>query len=337
MEDAHELDAGPDLWVSATGDANVLATVPFRPSAAAALRRLPEVAAVRIYRGGFLDLGDRRVWILAPPRGAPEPIPPSQLVDGDLAQARARIEGHGWAVLSQALAAQRHLAVGDAFTLAAPRPKRFRVAAITTNLGWSPGAVIVNADDYRAAWGSSDASALHVVLAAGISPSQGKRAVARALGPNSGLTVETTREREARQQAASRAGLARLTQIATLVLIAAALAMAAAMGGMIWQRRRRLADLKLAGIDHRKLWRALLLESALLLAIGCLLGAVYGLFGEQLLDRTLHSVTGFPVDHAIGVRVAAVSLSVVIAVATSIAMLPGYLAARVPADAAFQD
>ncbi len=335
--DSRELDAGPDLWVSAAGESNVLATVPFRPDAATALRRLPEVAAVRIYRGGFLDLGTHRVWVLGPPRATPQPIPPSQLVQGDLVLARARIRGHGWAVVSQGLAAQRHLRVGSSFTLASPRPARFRVAAIGTNLGWSPGAVIVNAGDYRAAWGSSDASALHVVLAHGVSPAQGKVAVQRALGPRSALAVETTHEREGRQQAASRAGLARLTQIARLVLIAAALAMAAAMGGMIWQRRHRLADLKLVGIDHRRLWQALLLESALLLSIGCVLGAIYGLFGEQLLDRTLHIVTGFPVDNSIGVRVAAVSLAVVTGVATAVAMLPGYLAARVPADAAFQD
>src|SRR6185312_13170756 len=129
----------------------------------------------------------------------------------------------------------------------------------------------------------------------------------------------------------TRAGLSRLTQIATLMLIAAALAMAAAMGGMVWQRRRRLADLKLAGIDHRQLWRALLF------GVGCVVGSLYGIYGEQLLDRALNAATGFPVDGSIGVAVALLSLVVVVTVACAVAMVPGYFAARIPVDAAFRD
>ncbi len=113
--------------------------------------------------------------------------------------------------------------------------------------------------------------------------------------------------------------------------------MAAAMAGMIWQRRRRLADLKLVGIDHGRLWRALLLESAFLLGIGCSIGAVFGLYGEQLLDRALNAVTGFPVSYSFDVLVAMASLAAVTVIALAIATVPGYLAARVPADVAFQD
>ena len=109
------------------------------------------------------------------------------------------------------------------------------------------------------------------------------------------------------------------------------------MGGMIWQRRRRMADLKLAGITQRQLWQALMLESTLLLGIGCSVGAVYGLGGAQLLDRALGSVTGFPVDTSLGFGVALGSLALVGAVASAIVLLPGYMAARVPVEAAFQD
>jgi predicted lysophospholipase L1 biosynthesis ABC-type transport system permease subunit len=65
--------------------------------------------------------------------------------------------------------------------------------------------------------------------------------------------------------AGSRQGLARLTPIAMLILIGAVLAMAAAMGTMVWQRRPRLAKLKLEGFPRAELWRTILLESVLLL------------------------------------------------------------------------
>ena len=59
-----------------------------------------------------------------------------------------RLREGGWAVLSQALAAEHHLHVGQAFTLPSPRPLTLRLAALTTNLGWPPGAIILNSSDY---------------------------------------------------------------------------------------------------------------------------------------------------------------------------------------------
>ena len=55
-----------------------------RPPPRAASARSPACAAVRAYRGGFLDIGDRRVWVVAPSRADPRPLLPSQLLDGDL-------------------------------------------------------------------------------------------------------------------------------------------------------------------------------------------------------------------------------------------------------------
>lgn len=334
---SHELSAVTDLWVSPSGQANALATTPFPPTALRQIARTQHVASVAIYRGGLLDLGDRRVWVMAPPRGSAGLLPADELVDGDLGEARARLNTGGWAAMSEVLARERHLSIGDAFTLAAPRPMRFRLAAVTTNFGWSPGALILNADDFARAWASDDASALQVRLDGAVSRVAGKRLVQHALGLGSALTVETVRQREQRHRATTRAGLARLTQIAVLVLISAALAIGAAMGGMIWQRRRRMADLKLAGVNHRQVWSALVLESSLLLLVGCLVGALYGIFGAQLLDRALGAVTGFPVVQTVGVDVALGSFALVGLVASLVVLLPGYLAARVPVEAAFQD
>ena len=49
----------------------------------------------------------------------------------------------------------------------------FRVAALSTNIGWAPGAIIMNATDYAHAWGSQDASAYGVLLAPGVAADAG--------------------------------------------------------------------------------------------------------------------------------------------------------------------
>jgi len=326
----NQLASTADLWVVPPGAQNLLATTPFATAGSErALARLPGVRAVGVYRAGFLDYGGRRVWVIAPPSTAADPIPPSQLVAGNVADATAKLGAGGWAVLSRALAAQHHLAVGEAFTLPAPNPTRFRVAALSTNLGWPPGAIILGSRDYARAWGSSDASAYNITLAPGASPAQVSGEVSRALGPASGLTVETAGQRERHQQAASRQGLARLTQIAAMVLIAGVLAIAVAMSAMISQRRPALARMKLEGFPTRGLWRSLLMESALLLGGGCSVGALFGIYGQLLLSHALLAVTGFPVAFSVQALPAFASFAIVTAAAAAIVAVPGYRAASV--------
>ncbi len=336
-EAAQETNAITDLWVAPTGSYNRLFTAPFAPTALASLQRLPGVRQARIYRGGLLNIGDRRVWVIAPPQNATPLLPGSQLLEGNGALATARVRSGGWAVLSQAIASQLRLRIGQAFTLPAPDPIRLRLAALSTNIGWAPGAVIVNATDYARAQGSDDASAYNLLLAPGASTAHVEAEVRSALGSGSGLAVQSAAARAAGLRAVSRQGLTRLSQIATLILIAAVLAMAAAMGAMVWQRRPRLAKLKLEGFAPAELWRTVLLESAILLGVGCLSGALAGLLGQQLLDRALSHVINYPVVPSVAVLPALVSLGLVTAAAVAIVSAPGWLASRVPAALALQD
>jgi len=197
--------------------------------------------------------------------------------------------------------------------------------------------MILNADDYARGWGSPNPSAYQLELAPGASPNSVRLAAQRALGPRTGLRVETAAEREHMQFATATQGLSRLTQIRSLVLIAAILAMAAAMGAMIWQRRARLADMKVDGFGRLVLWRALLVESAILLGLGCALGALFGIYGQLILSRALSAVTGFPVLGASPIGAAIEGFALIAAVAVAIVAVPGYLAARVHPTVGLQD
>jgi putative ABC transport system permease protein len=334
---ARDENAFTDLWVAPPGAYNLLRTAPFTAGRQQVLARLPGVGAVRVYRGGLLDIGTRRVWVIAPPREARPLLPATQLLEGSLAQATRRVRGGGWAVFAEALAHEHGLRVGERVILPTPVPIAVRVAALSTNIGWAPGAIIMNASDYARAWGSTDASAYNILLASGASVAQVAGEIRRALGPGSALTVQTASAHAAEQNALSRQGLQRLTQIATLILAVAVLAMAAAIGNMVWQRRPRLAKLKLEGFPRGELWRTVLLESILLLSVGCLTGALFGLYGQQLLDRALASVINFPVVYSVATQAALTSLVIVTAAAAVIIAVPGYLAAGVEPAVALHD
>jgi putative ABC transport system permease protein len=334
---AHDENAFTDLWVSPPGAYNLLRTAPFAATQQAQLAHLPGVRAVGVYRGGLLDWGTRKVWVLAPPDQATPLLPSTQILEGSVAQASARLRAGGWVVLSQAIASEDQLRIGDSVTLPTPVPINVRVAALSTNIGWAPGAVTMTASEYARASGSADVSAYNVLLDPGASSTQVAAEIRQALSPSSGLSVQSAQAHAEDQNALSRQGLERLTQIATLILVVAVLAMAAAIGNMVWQRRPRLAKLKLEGFPRGELWRTILMESLLLLAVGCVAGAVFGLYGQQLLDRALANVINFPVVYSVAFVSALVSLVIVTLAAAVIVAIPGYLAAGVPPAVALQD
>jgi putative ABC transport system permease protein len=325
-----DLDGSADVWVTPRGDFSLLNTVAFTPAETAALARLPGVAQVGLYRGSLLDWGERRLEIRGQPSSARQPVPPSQFLGHDLALATARVRGGGWAVLSQALASEHHLQVGQSFTLPSPRPIALRLAGVTTNLGWPPGAIVLNSQDYAHAWNQSEPTAYEIQTTAGASAASVRDLVRRTLGPGTGLVVETASEREQRHYALANQGLSRLTQIRMLVLIAAILAIIGAMASMIWQRRERIAAMKCHGYREAVLWRWLLCESGVLLLTGCLSGAIFGLYAQLLGSHFLGSVTGFPVVFKIEGFAAISSFGLVSAIAVVIVSIPGYLAVRVP-------
>lgn len=325
-----QLSTVADLWVLPSGQQDLLATNPLNGGSLLNLRHLPGVRDVGLYRATFLEYGGRRVWVLAPPGQARSPLPPSQIVSGNLANATARLRTGGWAVLSQGVAREHHLHIGQTFTLPGARPLALRLAATTTNLGWPPGAVILNGTDYTRAWPNTSPSAYNIMLAPGASSLQVKREIQGTLSPGTDLSVQTAHEREQKQIAVSHEGLERLTQISLLVLVTGVLATASSMSAVIWQRRRRFARMKVQGYTTDNLWFALMWESALLFGGGCVLGACLGIYGQLLLSHALLTVTGFPVMFSIGATLALGSLTLVTLVAAAIVGVPGYRAANVP-------
>jgi putative ABC transport system permease protein len=199
-------------------------------------------------------------------------------------------------------------------------------------MGWPPGAIIVNSRDYARVWGDGAPSAYEIQVKPGVTPAAVKREVTQAIGSPTGLVVETLAERQHRHFALIDQGLARLTQIKLLVLIAGALAIAGAMGSMIWQRRDLIAFMKVDGYRRGVLWRWLFCETVLMLVVGCLTGALFGLYGQLLISHALATVTGLPI--ALGVE-GVIALSSFLLVGTLVAViiaLPGYLVVRVPAS-----
>jgi putative ABC transport system permease protein len=323
--DQREYYGTADIWISQEGDA--LGLEPFRPPAG--IQALPGVAAVRQYTGGLLDIGDRRVWVVAHPVGDRMMVPPSQVREGNYATANARLRAGGWVTVSDQLARAQRIAPGGAIRLPTPTGRHtYRVAAITTNLGWGPGAIAMSADDYRRGWATDMPTALEVDVKRGVSPARVVEEIRAALGPATGLQVKTTSQAVADARGIVRDGLARLQQISTLLLIAAALAIAVAMIATIRDRGPQLAAYAIEGWTRAQLWRALMAETAILVLAGCVGGAAAGTYGHYLGGRWLERTTSFPAPWSWSLGSMIPVCTLLAGVALLVTAVPGYFAAH---------
>lgn len=328
---ARNLDSNADVWITPRGNSSLLSTVSFDPLNTIGIQRVPGVAHVGTYRGSFLDWGQRRLWVIAPDVTSPNLAPPSQMLTGGAQLAAARLRTGGWALVSRALADEHHLHIGQPFQLPSPRPITVRLAGVTTNLGWPPGAVIISSAEYVNGWQANDPSAYEIQATPGGNPAEVRSRIAALLHDRPGLVVETAAERSARHYALAAQGLERLTQIRHLLVVSAILALVAAMLSMLWQRRERIAFNRSNGIPRRVIWASLVCESAALLVTGSFLGALWGLYAQLLGSHFLAVVTGFPIVFNIEGVAAITSFALVSLIAVVILAVPGYFAASVRA------
>jgi putative ABC transport system permease protein len=302
------------------------------------ISKIPGVAGVHVFQSEFMTIGHRRVWIIARPANASAGLLNSQIVEGDAAIAAQRLRQGGWIAVSKQIAEERHVGLGGILDLPTPTGTiKFKLAATTTNFGWTSGVVLMNVNDYTRFWATPAPSALGIDLTQGTPVGLALREIGIALGPKSGLEMVTAHTRADRFDAIAGEGLQQLEEISTLLVATAILAMAAALGSSIWQRRQSLAELRLEGAPRPQLQLVLLVESALMLSAGCLSGAIAGVCGQVVIDGYLKHVTGFPVSGvATGQRPIEI-FALVIAAVLLIVSLPGWFASGVPATLALNE
>jgi putative ABC transport system permease protein len=328
---AHAYAADAPIWVSEPDDNQATGRLAI-DGEQGAIARLPGVASVKAFQGAFLTIGRRRVWVIARPPGAAHNVLASQAVGWAAATADAdrRLAEGGWVAISQQIASERGVRTGGVINLPTPTgPRAYRVAALTSNLAWSPGVVFMSTDDFGLAFANTAPSVLAVMPRDGTAVGRVIAEVHGQLGPGSGLEVASAATREARIDALTSEGLGQLGVISTLLVIAAVLALAAALTSSIHQRRGALASLRLTGAAPGRLRRILAVEAALMVGAGCVTGAVAGVYGQYVIDAYLRHVTGFPVAGAGASGRPFVVLVVVLAAAFAIVAVPAWVASRV--------
>lgn len=318
-----------DLFVGTGGRVRLLAGPPMASSVAETVREIPGVATVEPFRVLPIRFRDRDVFlqgISTSDRLAHGGLP---MVDGSL-QAAARALDDGTAVLvSDNLAYQLELGVGDALELPAPTgARRVRVAGTYVDYLGSldQGAIVVGTTALRRYWHDDSANLLRVWLTPGADPQTVRRRVIERLGTASGYFVLTGRA----FVEGIRDVLAQFFRAAWLVIVVAALigviGIVNTQVASVLDRSRDNATLRTIGIPARDLARGVFIECGLLGALGGLLGVAVGLvFGVQVLTWTIRLLTGWriPMELPLGQLAGAVVLAILVSA------VAGWVPARV--------
>lgn len=297
---AADLLSSANIWIKPGGSENIYTTQPFAyAETQRRLQRLSVVGSVLPWRDSFLDLPGRRVWILGVPPQTPAQIAPSQLVEGSLSAADRHLREGGWVAISQTIAHEYHLRLGERFTIPTPAGyTSLRLAAIVANYGWLPGAIVMNSEDHARLWNSRAASQLAVTLKSGTPIKQGRLAVEAALPAGSALADMTTNERRAEVSAVLGSTLSRLNNTTIVVLIATITSVIALMIAAISQKRGRLESLMSIGMGFSQFVRLIFYETGSVLITGCVIGIAAGIAGQDLIDSALRQATGAAVGFA---------------------------------------
>ncbi len=292
---------------------------------------LPSVTAVRIYQGGYLDLSGRRVWIIAHSPAVGDMIPPKPDRQRQPGQRHSTAASRR---LDHRLSATRrcaaHKARGPSHAADPGRPKKLRSRRDHDQPGmeWRRDRAEYPrlspcVDERRSERSGSRRPSIEGAMRSWLSEE-----ITRALGPNTGLQVQTSAQRAAAADELARQGLSRLSQVALLLVIVSALSMAAAMGAAIWQRRRTLASLRIPELPARPAALGAPTESGLVLGVSCLVGAIVGISGHLLADRYLLLATGFPISLSSQAPRAFDVLLLVLVAALAVLTIPGYLVSK---------
>ena len=249
-------------------------------------------------------------------------IVPSQLLEGNLQKADTRLLLGGWVAVSQTIARERHLHLGERFSLPTPSGyASFRLAATTANYGWLSGAIVMNGAEHARLWGSSSATQLAVTLAPGASIPGTKTLIEQVIPPGAALAVKSSGERQSEVSAVLGSTLSRLNEITIVVLITTIASVIALMMSAVWQGRARFNSLISIGMGATQFAQLIFYETGITLLAGCVIGVLAGLLGQDLIDGWLARTTGSPVHYSPAWELGLLTLAIALAISLAAALI----------------
>lgn len=192
-------------------------------------------------------------------------------------------------VVSEPLAYQRSIAIGDSIELRTDRGMRqFPVAGIYYNYSTGPGLVLMHRDLYEQYWHDRDIGALGIYLEPGALPAQVMRSIRERIGPDQGLWISSNRDiRRESLEVFDRTFT--ITQVLRLlVIVVAFVGILNALMALQLERAREFAILRATGFTVSQIWGLVVLQTGIMGVTAGLLSLPMGLVLAELLIHVIN-------------------------------------------------
>jgi putative ABC transport system permease protein len=191
--------------------------------------------------------------------------------------ARELRSGRG-ATIGAALAERYDLDVGDTIQLdTVTGPLALRVVGIVRDYIADRGTVTLNRRLIAEHWQDTTINRIHVSLKPGVTPAEGRRSIAAALGDRHRLKILSLAEVVDYQVSAIDRAFAFTDAIQLLITIVALAGILDLLLATIVERRREFALWRVMGADERSVRRSIVIEATTIGALGTILGTSVGL------------------------------------------------------------
>lgn len=233
-------------------------------------------------------------------------------------------------VASESFAARHGLAVGDSVPLPTPAGSRpFRVAAIYYDYSSDRGVVVMDHGTFTRHFGEQRPSSLAVYLKAGADPADVRTGLLRQAGDRYRLFIHTDAAIRTQVLRIFDSTFAITYALESIAIAVAIMGVAGTMLTLVLERRKELAMLRLIGADRGQVRRMVLIEAAIIGAVGQGLGIGIGLLLSLVLIYVINVQSfGWTIQfHLPGTFLVQSTALVLIATALS-GIIPARLATR---------
>jgi len=330
-----------DLVVSSSHVGSGFLEAPAPGDLVAALRRLPDVAAVAgvrtiewPYHDGPIVISAHDGAYISTGRFGRWPVV------GTVAPAAWEAVASGAAVLASANFMQNlHAQVGDTVRLDTPDGVlALRIAGVITELTSPRGTLIMSREAYVRHWHDEQITRAYVQTVAGADVDAVRAVIAAALGRPYGVHVLRGADLVEYFASQVRRAFAAMDVHAAVMLVVVLIGLAETLMASVAARTRELGTIRVVGAQRRHLQRIMVIEALLLSGLGLVLAVATGLAqGALWVDATFPALFGFIFPLHVPYARTAVLVVLTVAVCLVAALLPARRAARLIPAVAVRD
>ncbi len=329
MEEWADTTLNPDLFVS-TSESISAREFHFPASMQHDLEAVPGIDEVQPVRFARLEFRRLPIMVLAVEEAKVERRVPRHIVEGDRAtMARLASEGKGL-IVSENLAALRHLHLGDPVELPTPSGiLSLPIVGVIRDFSNQLGSIYLDRSVYTRAFMDDAVDVFRVYLKPGVPPTEARKRIVERLGNQQRLFVLLNADvREYIDRLVNQWFGLTYIQLGVAVIVAI-LGIVNALTVSIADRRRELGVLRAVGGLRTQIRQTIWLEAMAIGIIGLVLGVAAGaVFLYYELQVIQVDLTGFPLNYEFPVGIALLLIPVILAAAFGSALLPGETAVR---------